>query len=112
MAQLLPEPLREELAGVHAEVDGGGERDEQRHVAHARGVLHADLHGGPAGPPLALRRGAHHEAAGERPRGAGGAHGERGRVDDELAAALGADGRLGDGDGALGGAESNTSSSR
>ena len=67
-------------------------------------MLHADLHGGPARAPLALHRGAHDEAAGERPRGARRGLGERGRVDDELPAALGADGRLGDGDGALVGA--------
>jgi hypothetical protein len=104
LAQLFPEPLREEPAGVHAEIDGRGQRHEHRDVAHARHVLHADLHGGPARAPLALDRGAHDEAAGERPRSARGRLGERGRVDDELPAALGADGRLGDGDGALVGA--------
>lgn len=90
LAQLLPELLGEEAAGVHAQIDGGREGDEEGHVGHARDVLHADLHRRLALLSLAVDGGTHHEAGGS----AGHVGGD---VDAELAALAGADRGIGDG---------------
>ncbi|OAY62723.1 hypothetical protein ACMD2_12233 [Ananas comosus] len=92
-AELLPQPPREELASVHAEIDGGGERHEERRVGHAGDVAHPDLHGGPAHLPLPLDRAPHHEPpAARRPRSR---HVALRQVDGEFAPAPHAQHRLG-----------------
>lgn len=116
MRELLPELVREEPAGVHAQVHGRRKRHERRRVLGAPDVRDPDLHRGLAAPALTLHRRRHHEApvAPQRPlaqvaaatraaaRGAAAAQGVRGgQVERELAALGRGDGGVRDGDGVV-----------
>lgn len=96
VAKLLPQLMREQTTSVHAEINGGGERDEQCSVGHARHVLNPDLDDRFAHFALAFHGRPHDEPFNGRSR--------TGIHDGEQAALFHAHGGLRDGDVAGGGA--------
>lgn len=63
LAQLLPKPLREKPAGIHAQIHGGGQSYESRRILRAVHVWHANLNLRLAASPLTLHARRHHKTS-------------------------------------------------